>query len=206
MYGRVAYQTGTINIPLNHQLTRIDVRLLTKKRASELTGVTKLYIGKEGTQHGTTPTYNDGIVIEGTFQRPTAFNNDYKTGNTTDLVATGKFGTWTLATTGTNLNKRVTPRVLTEEAAGTETGETDYYLTVYSAIVIPQSFEHTYMFVINYDGAEYIYTGLAADDLSAGAGNKYTYTIKIDADELDVSTAQITPWVSQTKTATAVLQ
>lgn len=222
-YGRAAYSdygSGTaINIPLNHQLAKINIVVTTPKQASELTKTMTLHIGKEVSTaftqaeideatatHASGKTTSDpwdrGVVVAGTFQKPSGFDGTYKAATTSDVTSAGKFGTWTLSSDGADINKSIRPRVTVVETG--DGGSPQTYVTTYSAVVIPQSFQNAYMFVINYDGAEYVYIGQSADNVTAG--NEYTYTITVGPKELNVNQAQITAWSPVNRSATAVLQ
>ena len=230
-YGRATYATYGGSSPtafplqLNHQLAKIKVEITVPKSASQLTSTMTLRIGKATTNiltykagdsevtagtktaGDTEASYPRGVALAGTFTKPTGIGvSGYDTtasddtGASTDANSNSKFGSWTVTSTAAKLNQVITPRVETAEAA-----VSGGYKTIYSAVVIPQNFEHKYMFVINYDGAEYIYTGIATDVLAAG--KQYTYTITITPQELNVTSTTVNDWGSGgTTPASAVLE
>ena len=171
---------GTKTIPMQHQLTLIEVTVKTKKNPSDLA----LTIGKTGSE----------IKLSGTFHEP-----DYTVQSSQDLQS-NKYGYWENLTT----DGVVTPRCSAIPVADTPSG----YKTTFSAVVIPQDFNSKSMFCIHYDGADYVYTGQAADKLDEmpdaedadssnginGVGKKLAYTVKITDQEIDVTSATISAW------------
>ena len=218
-YGAIKYDAtpaadNTKVIKLNHQLARIDIVLIapksyytsdaTKKASADKT----ITIGKDGI----TPSK---IALKGAFTKPTGLATWLSTPpSAEDLTKTDK-GSWTPSNASADKGV-ITPRVLEAEKELTSSDETTYgtgtagkFATKYSAVVIPQNFNGVKMFAITYDGAEYAYTGTTAnDDLSGGAGKKYTYTVSIEEKKLIVK-ATIADWDTGTladDTVDAVLE
>lgn len=209
-YGAIKYdKTSTTNntkvIKLNHQLARIDIVLIapksyyttdaTKKASADKT----ITIGKGGTSPSK-------IALKGAFTKPSGLATWLATPPTAeDLTKTDK-GIWSASTDPADQGI-ITPRVLevekeitSSDAATYGSGNVGKFVTKYSAVVIPQDFNGVKMFAITYDGAEYAYTGTAAnDDLSGGAGKKYTYTVSIEEKKLIVK-ATIADWDTGTLT------
>lgn len=226
-YGAIKYNTSTTpgandkTIKLNHQLARIDIVLIAPKSyfTSDATKKTsadkKVTIGRSSTD----PLKKSEVSIKGNFVKPTGFTdgtNIVYAPTAEDLnITAAAIGSWT-ALTGSGNEGVITPRVLETEKELVAADEATYgvgtagkFATKYSAVVIPQDFNGKKMFFIEYDGAEYAYDGSTAnDDLSGGAGKKYTYTISISEQNLVVK-ATIADWTTDagtTKSGTAALQ
>ena len=219
-YGAIKYNTSTTpgandkTIKLNHQLARIDIVLIapksyyTSNAAKKASADKTITIGKDGT----TPSK---IALKGAFTKPTGLATWLSTPpSAEDLTKTDK-GSWTPSNASADQGV-ITPRVLEAEKELTSSDEATYgsgtagkFATKYSAVVIPQDFNGVKMFAITYDGAEYAYTGTTAnDDLSGGAGKKYTYTVSIEEKKLIVK-ATIADWDTGTladDTVDAVLE
>ena len=184
---------GTKTIPMQHQLTLIEVTVKTKKNANDLA----LTIGKTGSE----------IKLGGTFHEP-----NYTVQSDQDLQS-NKYGYWENLTT----DGVVTPRCSAIPADDTPSG----YKTTFSAVVIPQNFNGNPMFCIHYDGADYVYTGQLTDKLDEkpseedndstnginGVGKKLAYTVTITDQEIKVTSATISAWAPVNQPdATAELQ
>ena len=193
-YGCLAYSTSEKTIVLNHQLARIDLELVTSKQESDLDASKTVTIGQAAT--------GKGVTVKGTFSK-----GDFSslvTAGTEDL-GNGHNGSWNLSTDGSDIDKAIIPRVTVAETS--DGGSPAKYTTKYSAVVLPQSFKDKSMFVIIYDGATYIYTGAATDNIELG--KKYTYKIEISASDINVTKVQIASWTPVDKTSPtteAVLQ
>ena len=217
-YGAMKYLTTGSNtkaLKLRHQLTRIDVVIITPKKKSETENDKQVYIGN----HDDTDKATKGIFLKGYFDKPDGLINTttgmlytWPTSENLDGLSTGT-GTYTpLVWHAEGTRDFITPRVISKEtqiSGGTHDGK---YTTTYSAVVIPQNFQGQSLFDIVYDGARYVYTGVAADDLSAAAGKHYTYQVVVGPKALEV-TASISDWTEATgytsaspKDATAELQ
>ena len=181
-------------IKLGHQLARVDVKVYTPKATVDIT--TPSAIDKQ-TQKDMTLTIGKAgeMALKGTFTKPTGFTTPAYTGGSDDEHKTDA-GSWTPSDEAGDKGT-ITPRVLTAQAKITETGDyKDMFLTVYSAVVMPQDFENKDLFTIVYDGATYIYkpTGGAH---KIESGKHYTYTIKVGPAAVDVDKAQIEAWSTQ---------
>lgn len=185
-YGYIPYSTAAKTIVLNHQLTRIDLELVTEKQDTELDATKSVKIGST--------TSGKGVTVVGTFTPASSTEFTALVTAGTEDLGSGHNGAWTLSTTSTDIDKEITPRVISGEAAVSPATTPATYTTTYSAVLLPQDFTGKDMFVISYDGATYKYTGVAADNLSSGIGKKYTYKIEISADKLNVTQVQIAAW------------
>lgn len=191
-FGYIPYSTAAKTIVLNHQLARIDLELVTAKRETELDVSKTVRIGEAAT--------NKGVTIAGTFTKGNP--SSLATPGTEDL-GNGHNGSWTLSTASEDIDKEITPRVTVAEIS--DGASPAKYTTKYSAVVLPQSFKDKSMFVITYDGATYIYTGVAGDNIELG--KKYTYKIEIEASALNVTQVSIASWDATDKgSVTAELQ
>jgi|GEM_PF-5949579 len=225
-YGAIKYNTTGANdktIKLNHQLARIDIVLIAPKSnftstsGKQTSADKKVTIGRSSTD----PLKKSEVSIKGNFAKPAGFTdgtNIVYTPSAEDLnITAAAIGSWS-PLTGSGNEGVITPRVLEAEREITSSssdvatygsGNVGKFVTKYSAVVIPQDFDGKKMFFIEYDGAEYAYDGSTANDnLSGGAGKKYTYTISISEQNLVVK-ATIADWTtdaSTTKNGTAALQ
>ena len=178
-FGYIPYSTAAKTIVLNHQLARIDLELVTAKQETELDVSKTVKIGEAAA--------NKGVTIAGTFSKGNY--SSLVTAGTEDL-GNGHNGSWTLSTESEDIDKVITPRVTVVETS--DGASPAKYTTKYSAVVLPQSFDGKSMFVITYDGATYIYTGVADDNIELG--KKYTYKIEITASALNVNQVSIALW------------
>ena len=182
-----------------HQLALVEVTITTTKNNQPA-----LTMGEYKRKGGTDPdadsnTSNNLIPIKATYTPPTS---DKKTVFATpaDGAAIGTWSSLTAYDPGTSTAANygyIKPNLKTGIAGSTET-----YTTIYQAVMIPGSYVGMPMFVIDYDGAHYIYTGKAeslvapvypGDKLEAN--KKYLYSISISNQGLEVN-ATIKPWAN----------
>lgn len=199
-YGDVPY-TGRANVldatptpgtptylVFRHQLARINLKIKSKKQFTASDGCTLgrvVYNTPGDATSGENPIYK--VPVTNTFLAPS-------TKNTGD-VAWDAF-TATNVATGKGV---ITPR---EQGFGSD--ESEYKVINYSAVVLPGDYNGYELFVINYDGATYVYKPNAAHNITLG--NQYAYTITIGDQGLEVS-ATIKPWSTGTPVSdNAVLQ
>lgn len=223
-FGTVVYPDGTTNladkeIQLNHQLAKIDVRVVTQKHVTTISAEAGnvaekvLTIGKDAEA--------GGICIAGTFAKPVNFTGSV-TPSVTAYTATinddlthgsgtwdaNNFGTWTTVPGTSDANvKAITPRVISVEAAVSPATDPITYTTTYSAVIIPQTIAAgKTMFTVEYDGATYVYKPAANVEILTG--KRYQYVITISASDLKVTNVAINNWVDSggETDASAVLQ
>lgn len=183
-------------IKLGHQLARVDVKVYTPKNTVAVTPEGEETIAKSTTDDMTLTIGKAGeMALKGTFTKPTGFTTPAYTAASDDEHKTDA-GSWTPSDEAGDKGT-ITPRVLTAQTKVTAAGEyQNMFLTVYSAVVMPQDFENKDLFTIVYDGAKYIYkpTGGAH---KIEPGKHYTYKIKVGPTAVDVDKAQIEAWSTQ---------
>lgn len=183
--------TGTPTyLVFKHQLARIDLTIKSKKQFH----ATNDYCTLGSTAGGATDA--DKIPVINKFAAPT--NETSATAGEGDVTWTDFWydhdsdgGTPKIINPGNVTLGAITPR---EKGEDTNTGadaSTYPYLTKYSAVVLPGEYKDLKLFVINYDGAVYVYKPSLSEVLAAG--NIYAYTITITDQGLNVS-ATIKPW------------
>jgi len=192
-------------INLGHQLARVDVKVYTPKNTVAVTPEGEAAIAKSTTDDMALTIGKTGeMVLKAKFNKPTAFSTYTIAANDEQKTDAGS---WTLGSEDSDKGA-ITPRVLTAQTKVTETGEyKDMFLTVYSAVVMPQDFENHDLFTIVYDGATYIYKPTGAAH-KIEPGKHYTYTIKVGPTAVNVDKAQIANWDTggTNRSASAVLQ
>lgn len=181
-----------------HQLALVEVTINTTKNVKP-----ELTMGEYKRKGGTDPdaddnTSNNLIPIKATYTPPTSGK---KTDFTTpaDGAAIGTWSPLSAYVSGTSTATDygyIKPNLNTDIA-----GSDEAWTTKYQAVMIPGTYVGMPMFVIDYDGAHYIYTGKAAsaDPSYPGdvleANKKYSYSINISNQGLEVN-ATIKPWTN----------
>lgn len=212
-YGAMKYDNSvsadnTKKLKLRHQLTRIDVVVITPKSKAGTEKDKQVYIGNHDSEAGNAGrkislkghfVKPDGLIksTEGMlYTWPTAENLD----GLLDTPASGSDPevytslSWTPSTASGDQGY-ITPRVISAETEITADLDENKgkYTTTYSAVVIPQNFKDKFLFDIEYDGARYVYTGQDTDDMSGSSGKHYTYKVVVGPTGL-VVTASVSPW------------
>lgn len=208
-YGTIYYGTTAKQLKVSHQLSRIDVNVVTNKNNVKVTKKVGFNPDSDTEWTGTdvkeaqTSQPLSLTIGSSTTQRkgmftPKSFTPSVVSPSTDDEIKGDKtdVGTWSteVSDVGAQVTGPITPRVLIEQRYNESTKK---FETNYSAVIIPQNVAAgADWFTISYDGATYKYK-IPAGGVTFEPGKKYVYKVEFADAGIKVSVA-IQEWTEAT--------